>query len=37
MKCIAVTNTHPADDLVMADLVINDFSELTIQAISSVF
>ena len=37
MKCIAVTNTHDAADLSPADLVIHDFSELTIEVISSLF
>jgi beta-phosphoglucomutase family hydrolase len=37
MKCIAVTNTHDAEDLAIADLVISDFSELSLPVISSLF
>jgi len=37
MKCIAVTNTHEAEDLSIADLVISDFSELSLPVISALF
>lgn len=37
MKCIAVTNTHEAVDLYTADLVISDFSALSLPVISSLF
>ena len=37
MKCIAVTNTHNAEDLTIADMVISDFSELSLPVISSLF
>lgn len=37
MKCIAVTNTHEAEDLNIADLVISDFSELSLPVISALF
>jgi len=37
MKCIAITNTHDADDLGIADMVIRDFSELSLPVISALF
>ena len=37
MKCIAVTHTHPAGDLGMADMIVHDFSELSFPVISSLF
>jgi beta-phosphoglucomutase len=37
MKCIAITNTHDADDLAIADMVIRDFSELSLPVISALF
>jgi beta-phosphoglucomutase family hydrolase len=37
MKCIAITNTHEADDLTIADMVIRDFSELSLPVISALF
>ncbi len=37
MKCIAVTNTHQAEDLTIADMVISDFSALSLPLISSMF
>lgn len=37
MKCIAITHTHHADDLQLADLVVADFSELSVPVISSLF
>jgi beta-phosphoglucomutase-like phosphatase (HAD superfamily) len=37
MKCVAVTNTHPHNDLSMADLVIDDLSQLLSIDIQSFF
>ncbi len=37
MKCIAITHTHDAEDLDLADLVVSDFSELSVPLISSLF
>jgi hypothetical protein len=37
MKCVAVTNTHPESDLSIADLVINNFSQVTEREISNLF
>ena len=37
MKCIAITNTHQAEDLSIADMVIRDFSELSLPVISALF
>jgi beta-phosphoglucomutase family hydrolase len=37
MKCVAVTNTHPHHDLSMADLVIDDLSQLLSIDIQSFF
>lgn len=33
--CIGVTTTHTHKDLQASDLVVNDFSEITIEAINS--
>jgi beta-phosphoglucomutase family hydrolase len=37
MKCIAITNTHNNAALAAADLVVDDFSELSIQSVLSCF
>jgi beta-phosphoglucomutase family hydrolase len=37
MKCIAITNTHQRNDLQMADVVIDDFNQITSTQISSLF
>jgi beta-phosphoglucomutase family hydrolase len=37
MKCIAVTNTHPHHDLSMADLIIDDLSQLLTIDLQSFF
>lgn len=37
MKCIAITNTHPENVLSMADLIINDFGQISETDISNLF
>jgi beta-phosphoglucomutase family hydrolase len=37
MKVIAITTGHTADELQPVDLVINDYSELTVQKIAALF
>jgi beta-phosphoglucomutase family hydrolase len=37
MKCVAITNTHPENDLSMADLIINDFGQISETVISNLF
>ncbi len=37
MKCIAITNTHDDAALAEADLVVNSFSELSVQSVKSCF
>jgi beta-phosphoglucomutase len=37
MKVVAITTAHTADDLHPVDLVINDYSELTIQKLAALF
>ncbi len=36
MKCIAVTNTHPAERLKEADRVVNNLEIVTVNTIESV-
>ncbi len=37
MKCLAVTNSHPAERLTKADLVVNALSEVTVNGITALF
>jgi len=37
MKCVAITNTHPENVLSMADLIINDFGQISDTDISNLF
>jgi len=37
MKCLAVTNSHPAERLSKADLVVNALSEVTVNGITALF
>jgi HAD superfamily hydrolase (TIGR01509 family) len=36
MRCIAVTNTHPAASLVDADLIVSSLNEVSIKAINNI-
>jgi beta-phosphoglucomutase family hydrolase len=37
MKCVAISNTHPNSELSMADLIINDFNQISETDISNLF